>query len=79
MAIKASNYKNWCTDNISPQSWTRIVLKNLTLVRERGLTLGELENADPDIELDEELLEALNVALAELYDLTVDESLLVRY
>ncbi|MFY0600837.1 MAG: hypothetical protein JXR03_14275 [Cyclobacteriaceae bacterium] len=79
MAIKASNYRNWCVENISPQSWTRIVLKNLTMVRERGLTLAQLENVDPDIDLDEELLEALNVALAELYDLTVDESLLVRY
>ncbi|MFT6867127.1 MAG: hypothetical protein ACJA08_001966 [Cyclobacteriaceae bacterium] len=79
MVIKASNYKNWCTDNISPQAWTRIVLKCLSLVRERGLTLGQLGDADPDIDLDMELLEALNDALAEIYDLTVDESLLIRY
>ncbi len=79
MVIKASNYKNWCTENISPQAWTRIVLKCLTIVRERGLTLNQLGDADPDIDLDMELLEALNEALAEIYDLTVDESLLVRY
>lgn len=79
MALKASNYKNWCIDNISPQAWARVVLKNLTLVRERGYTMNQLQHADPDIDLDEELVEAFNSALAELYDLSVDESLLVRY
>ncbi|WP_258104827.1 hypothetical protein [Marinoscillum sp. MHG1-6] len=79
MALKASNYKNWCGDNISPQAWTRVVLKCLTLVRERGLSITEMEQTDPDIELDEELLEAINQTLLELYDVTVDETLLVRY
>ena len=79
MEVKASNYKNWCVENISPQSWTRIVLRCLTEVRERGLTLKQMEHTDPDIVLDEELMDKLNAVLAELYDMTVDESLLVRY
>lgn len=79
MAIKASNYKNWCTENISPQAWTRIVLKCVSQVREKGLSLKEMEELNPDFELDPELMDALSEALAELYEMSVDESLLVRY
>lgn len=79
MAIKASNYKNWCVENISPQSWARIILRCITPLREKGISLSQIENADPDFELDPELLELLNQALAEIYDMKVEESLLVRY
>ena len=79
MAVKASNFKNWCTENISPQSWTRICLKCLDQVRERGMTLKQMEELDPDIDLDNELLTSLNNALGELYELSVDEELLVSY
>ena len=79
MAVKASNFKNWCTENISPQSWTRICLKCLDDVRERGMTLKTMEELNPDIDLDEDLLNALNKAFGELYEMSVDEELLVRY
>ncbi|MEO9477761.1 MAG: hypothetical protein ABJG41_19605 [Cyclobacteriaceae bacterium] len=79
MVIKASSYRNWCTENISPQSWTRLVLKCLTQFRDRGFTLGQMESMESDFDLDAELLESLNQALEELYDMEVDEALLVRY
>lgn len=79
MAVKASNFKNWCTENISPQSWTRICLKCLDEVRARGLNLKQLEDLDPDVDLDPELINSLNTALEELYEMSVDEELLVRY
>lgn len=79
MAVKASNYKNWCTENISPQAWTRIVLKCVNQVRAKGYSLKEMEEIDPDFDLDPELLDAFNEALAELYEMSVDESLLIRY
>lgn len=43
------------------------------------MTLKQMEELDPDIDLDEELLNALNAALGELYEMSVDEELLVRY
>jgi hypothetical protein len=73
---RASSFKNWCTENISPQSWTRICLKCTDLIREKGHTLKQMEDLDPDIEMDEELLEALNNALSELYEMKVDDALL---
>lgn len=76
MAIKASSFKNWCAENISPQSWTRICLKRVDEIRAKGYTLKEMEDLNPDIEIDDELLESLNSALSELYEMTVDESLL---
>ena len=79
MIIKASNYKNWCTENISPQSGTRIGLKCVDLLRSHGLSLKQMENPDPDFDLPEDLLEQLNEALMQLYELSVDESLLIRY
>lgn len=72
--VKASNFKAWCTDHISPQSWTRICLKCLDVVRAKGLTLKEMEDLNPDIDLDEELVKELNNALFEIYELRVDES-----
>ena len=71
---KASNFKNWCTENISPQSWTRICLRCTDLVREKGFTLAQMEELDPDIEMDDDLTEALNKALSELYEMTVNIS-----
>lgn len=79
MAVKASNFKNWCNENISPQSWTRICLKCLDEVRAKGMTLKKMEDLDPDIDLDNDLLSALNKALGELYEMSVDEDLLVKY
>ncbi len=79
MAIKASSYKNWCTENISPQSWTRIILRCITPLREKGISLSQIENADPDFELDQELFDLLNTALSELYDMKVEESILVGH
>ncbi len=76
MAIKASSFKNWCTENISPQSWTRICLKRVDDIRDKGFTLKEMEDLSPDIEIDGELLDSLNSALSELYEMTVNESLL---
>ena len=79
MTVKASNFKNWCTENISPQSWTRICLRCVDRVREKGYTLKQMEEVDPDFDLDVDLLEALTKALDELYEMSVDESLLIRY
>ena len=72
--VKASNFKNWCVANISPQSWTRICLKNVDIIRGKGHTLNDMEDLNPDIEMDEELLEALNATLFDLYEMKVDES-----
>lgn len=79
MVVKASNYKNWCTENISPQAWARIVLRCVSQVRERGISLKQMEETNPDFDIDPDLLDSLNDALAELYEMSVDESLLVRY
>lgn len=73
---KASSFKQWCTDNISPQSWTRICLKRVDDIRQKGYTLKEMEDLNPDIDMDDELLESLNSALSELYEMTVDENIL---
>ena len=77
--VKASSFKNWCTENISPQSWTRICLKCVDIIREKGHTLNEMEDLSPDIEMDNELLDALNVALTNLYEMKVNEELLATH
>lgn len=76
---KASSFKNWCTNNISPQSWTRICLKCVDEIRGKGHTLKEMEDLSPDVDIDDELLDALNAALSELYEMTVDEELLATH
>ncbi len=73
MGVKASNFKQWCSENISPQSWTRICLKRVDELRDKGYTLKEMENLTPDVDLDDEMLESLNSALDELYEMKVGE------
>lgn len=75
--VAASAFKGWCRENISPQSWTRICLRCVELVRTKGFTLDEMEELNPDIDLDEEMMEALNTALYDLYEMTVKEAELV--
>ncbi|MDE0472677.1 MAG: hypothetical protein OXH57_12135 [Ekhidna sp.] len=70
---KASNFKTWCTENISPQCWTRICLKCADIIRQKGITLSEMEDLNAEIELDDRLLEALNDALYRYYEVKVDE------
>ncbi|WP_425391233.1 hypothetical protein [Ekhidna sp.] len=79
MATKASSFKNWCTENISPQSWTRICLKSVDAIRAKGHNLKEMEDLNPDIEMDDELLEALNDALSQLYEMKVNEEVLAPH
>jgi len=77
--IKVTNFQNWCVDNISPQSWTRICLKCVDAIRISGHTLEQLEVPNSDLEIDEDLFNELNEALEELYDLKVDKELLQLY
>ncbi|MEM0938868.1 MAG: hypothetical protein AAF600_03395 [Bacteroidota bacterium] len=71
---KASNFKSWCTENISPQSWTRICLRCIDIIRDKGYSLKQMEKLDPDVEIDNDLLNALNDALFEFYEMKVNES-----
>ncbi|NQZ77459.1 MAG: hypothetical protein HRT61_15360 [Ekhidna sp.] len=75
MAVKASSFKGWCAENISPQSWTRICLRCTDIIRSKGLTLKEMEDLEPDVEMDDELVGELNSALSDLYNMTFDSSL----
>jgi hypothetical protein len=77
--IKAISYKNWCTDNISPQCWPRIILRSMNVIRAQGLKLKEIEDPDPEFELNDELIEVLNKSLEELYETKVESDLLSLY
>ncbi|MEM6735643.1 MAG: hypothetical protein AAGC64_00545 [Bacteroidota bacterium] len=46
----------------------------MDIVREKGYSLKQMEKLDPDIEIDNDLLEALNDALFEFYEMKVNES-----
>ena len=48
-------------------------------IRGKGHTLKEMEDLNPDVEIDDELLDALNAALSELYEMTVNEELLATH
>ncbi len=74
--VKAINYKNWCTENISPQAWNRIVLRTLPALRANGMDLKEMENPDDTILLSEAVMQVLNQALEELYQLRVEAEVL---
>ena len=76
MAVKASNFKNWCTENITPQSWPRIVLKSIPELRDLGVDTKGLQEPADDLMLNDEVVEVLNKWLSELYDVKVQEEVL---
>lgn len=69
--MKAINYKNWCIDNITPQSWPRIVLKSIPELRDIGVDVSGLQEPSDDLELSEEALSILNKWMDQLYELQV--------
>lgn len=73
---KAINFKNWCTQNISPQAWSRIVLKSITVIRAAGFDLGDVDNPNENFELDENIMNALNQALDDLYQMKIESEVL---
>lgn len=76
MEVKAKNYKNWCIENISPQSWTRITLKSLDAIRAAGYSLKDFENPGDDLIMNDMVLEAFNAKLLDLYQVTIEEGVL---
>ena len=74
--VKATNFKNWCTENITPQSWPRIILKAIPELREKGVDTAGLQEPDDSIMLSEDIIEILNKWLTELYDVQVKEEVL---
>ncbi len=77
MAVKAINFKNWCVENITPQSWSRLVLKSIDTIRAEGLSMKELENPSQDLVLSESLYSQLNKALNELYEMSIEQESLI--
>ncbi len=69
---KAINFKNWCNKNISPQAWSRIVLKSLPELRANGLSLNDLDNPNENLVLDDEVLKTLNKSLDDLYKMKIE-------
>lgn len=74
--MKAINIKNWCTENITPQSWPRIVLKSIPELRDMGIDVSGLQDPTDDVELTDEALTVLNKWMVELYDLQVKEDMI---
>lgn len=74
--VKAINFKNWCTENITPQSWPRIVLKSIPELRDLGVDTKGLQEPADDLMLNDEVVEVLNKWLSELYDVKVQEEVL---
>jgi hypothetical protein len=79
MAVKAVSYKNWCTDHISPQSWPRILLRSLDIIRSNGYKLKDFDEPETDLDIPADLLAKLNESLTELYETSVEENLLNMY
>ena len=53
MKLKILILKDWCTKNITPLAWQRIVLKILPQLRENGFDLYELENPSEELHFGE--------------------------
>lgn len=78
MKIKLVVLKNWCTKNITPLAWQRIVLKVLPQLREKGFDLGELENPGDDRVFTEEEFGLFAKTLESMYGITFPKEVLEK-
>ena len=72
--MKAARIKNWCLENITPQSWSRIVLRILPELRSRGYELKDVENPSEDLELPDDLVQIIENTIDDLYQLKIDQT-----
>ena len=71
--VKAINFKNWCSDNITPQSWPRIVLRAVPELRTLGVDTKGLQDPDDSLTLDDDAVAVLNKWLDELYQTRIED------
>ncbi|MFY0652481.1 MAG: hypothetical protein JXQ96_10630 [Cyclobacteriaceae bacterium] len=76
MNIKLIILKNWCSKNITPLAWQRIVLRALPQFREMGFELSDLENPADDRVFNEEEFGLFARTLESMYDITFPKEVL---
>ena len=76
MKLKILILKNWCTKNITPLAWQRIVLKILPQLRENGFDLSELENPDEEMHFGEAEFGLFTQTLENMYGMTFPKKIL---
>lgn len=69
MNVKAIDFKKWCTDNISPLAWSRLVLNVLPELRQLGHNLSTIENPSENLTLGDQEMKALGKAMQALYEM----------
>ncbi|MCP4459750.1 MAG: hypothetical protein GY816_17265 [Cytophagales bacterium] len=73
---KAINFKNWCNQNISPQAWSRIVLRSIPEIRKIGLEMKDLDEPKDNLNLDEDVMKLLSKSLDDLYQMKIESEVL---
>ncbi|MEQ6120909.1 hypothetical protein [Reichenbachiella sp. MALMAid0571] len=78
MKLKILILKNWCTKNITPLAWQRIVLKILPQLREKGFDLSELENPSEERYFGEAEFGLFTQTLESMYGMTFPKEVLEK-
>jgi len=71
MKIKVVTLKNWCTKNITPLAWQRVIIKLLPQLRTRGFELNQLEEPPDELIFSDAELALVSDALNELYKISL--------
>ena len=58
-------------------AWPRVVLKVVPAMRELGISIKDLENPAPGMEVDDAVFEKFNAALKGLYEMEFPQDILV--
>ncbi len=69
--MQAIIIKQWCEENITPVAWQRITMKTLAHFREKGLSLTDLENPNPNIVLTPDSVALIKQTISEMYQIEV--------
>jgi len=78
MKIKVLTLQNWCSENITPLAWQRIIIKVLPQLRERGFELDELESPSEDRVFQDAEFKIFEDALSTIYNMSFPKEVLEK-
>jgi len=72
--VKVISCKKWCEENITPMAWSRVVLKLVPELRDKGHTIKDIENPEDDLTVDEDTFKLFNGVLKNLYEMEMPQT-----
>ena len=76
--VKAVAIKEWCETNLTALAWKRVVLRSLPTLMDHNLEIDVIQEPSDDLLLTGEVLETFLESIADIYDVSIPETLIEK-